>query len=434
MRLTDTKIREATLTEGRRYRVLGDGRGGYGLRLVVQRGASGNITKSFVQRLSVDGKQTDLGIGSYPLIGLDDARAIALDNARHVRLSRPSALDRMLAPVLAMAPAPVLTIAPAPSDDMPTFAEAYERNIQLRLTAWQTNARGRSSSEMQWRSKYKNYLADAIGDMPVNEITSRTMQEILEPLWTSKPSVAEDICSYSNHVFEWAIGMEYISSNPVIRAKKALGGKPRKNGRNHHEAIAHKSASQYYAGISAVSGMDIAKNALRFLMLTAARKEEVLAAKWGEIDFKAKTWTIPGGRGGRMKSGIDHVVPLPQVALDILYDCMRDTIKQDAFIFSTSRKGGEYGGKKIASGTLNGLVNRVNAETELSAVPHGFRSTFRDWAAEMTDVPREVAEFALAHVEGTQAELAYRRSDFLEKRRELMEDWADYIMPTLASG
>ena len=217
MRLTETRIREATLVDGRRYRVLGDGRGGYGLRLVVQRGASGNISKSFVQRLSVDGKkQTDLGIGSYPLIGLDDARAIAVLNARQVRLSRPSALDRMLAPVPAIAPAPAapapIQAAPAPSDDMPTFGEAYERNIQLRLTAWQTNARGRSSSEMQWRSKYKNYLADAIGDMPVNEITSRTMQEILEPLWTGKPSVAEDICSYANHVFEWGVKAWNIST------------------------------------------------------------------------------------------------------------------------------------------------------------------------------------------------------------------------------
>ena len=128
-----------------------------------------------------------------------------------------------------------------------------------------------------------------------------------------------------------------------------------------------------------------------------------------------------------MKSGIDHVVPLPQVAIDILHDCMRDTLKPDAYIFSTARKGGEFGGKKIASGTLNGLVNRVNAEIGLSAVPHGFRSTFRDWAAEMTDVPREISEFALAHVEGSMAELAYRRSDFLEKRRELMDAWAAYI-------
>ena len=301
MRLTDTKIREATLIEGRRYRVLGDGRGGYGLRLVIQRGKSGAITKSFTQRLSVDGKQTDIGIGNYPLIGLDDARAIAILNARQVRLSRPSALDRMLAPTLAIAPAPAApapVLAIAPSDDMPTFGEAYERNIQLRLTAWQTNARGRSSSEMQWRSKYKNYLAGALGDMPVNEITSRTMQEILEPLWTAKPSVAEDICSYANHVFEWAQGMEYINSNPVIKAKKALGGKPRKNGRIHHEAIAHVSASQFYAGISAVSGMATAKNALRFLILTAARKEEVLAAKWGKLIFRLRRGLSQAGAAG----------------------------------------------------------------------------------------------------------------------------------------
>jgi len=281
---------------------------------------------------------------------------------------------------------------------------------------------------MQWRAKFKNYLAGSIGDMPLGAITSRTIQEILEPVWANKPSVAQDIVSYANHVFEWAIGMEYISSNPVIKAKKALGGKPRKNGRNHHDAIAHGSAWDYYASIGDVQARnDSVKLALRFLILTATRKEEVLAAKWGEIDFKAKTWTIPGGRGGRMKTGIDHVVPLSNAALALLRESVKDTLEPDAYIFASARKGGEYGVKKLGSGTLNHLVKRVNELTGLSTVPHGFRSTFRDWAAEMTDFPREIAEMCLAHVEGSQAELAYRRTDFLEKRRELMQEWADYL-------
>ena len=435
MRLTDGNIRKATLTEGKRYRVLGDGRGGYGLRLVIQRGASGKVTKSFTQRLYINGKQTDIGIGSYPLFTLDHARAIAIENARRVRLSRPSALDRLLAPVEAQVA--VRTIAPAaPAPDPApvetiTFGEAYERNIQLRIATWQRNTRGRSSSEKQWRGKFNNYLADAIGDMPIHEITSRTMQEILEPLWTSKPTVATDICSYANIVFEWAIGREYITSNPVNKARKALGGKPRTNGKKHHAAIAHGAASTYYAAIEHDTGMDIAKHALRFLMLTAARKEEVLAAQWCEIDFHAKTWTIPGGRGGRMKAGLDHVVPLADAAIAILklvqYLSPLDKFAPDAFIFSTERKGGAKGGKKLAAGTINNLVKRVNAKTNLDTVPHGFRSTFRDWCADMTDAPRELAEMCLAHDDASAVERAYRRTDYYEKRRELMDGWAAYI-------
>ena len=156
---------------------------------------------------------------------------------------------------------------------------------------------------MQWRSKYKNYLADAIGDMPIDAISSRTMQELLEPLWTSKPTVANDICTYASLVFEWAIGMEFISNNPVVKARKALGGKASSEKQSHRKALPHAEIAACFSHSRMQRAWMLVRMRLRFLILTATRKEEVLAAKWGEIDFKAKTWTIPGGRGGRMKAG-----------------------------------------------------------------------------------------------------------------------------------
>lgn len=432
MRLTDTKLREATLADGRRYRVLGDGRGGYGLRLVIQRGKSGNITKSFVQRLTIDGKQTDIGIGGYPLLTLDDARAIALDNARRMRVSRVGSIPSIAKSITPtpIAATPITPIVETPIiEDVPTFGDAYERNIQLRQEQWQTNTRGRSSSELQWRGKYKNYLADTIGDMPINAITSRTMQEILEPLWTSKPSVANDIISYSSIVFEWAIGMEYIATNPVGKARKALGGRAARREKQSQKALSHAKIADWYSAIERVSGMDIAKNALRFLILTATRKEEVLGAKWQEIDFANKTWTIPADR---MKASQEHVVPLSSAAVNVLIASMRDTHKPDAYIFSTERQGGEYGKKMIASGTLNGMVKRVNAATGEAAVPHGMRTTFRTWVAECTDTDREIAELCLSHDDASKVEKAYRRTDYLEKRRPIMQSWADYINMTKA--
>ena len=416
-----------------RVGIYGDGRGGYGLKLAARKSAAGGLRKMWVQRLTIDSKSRELGLGGYPLVTLDTARMKALENARLADATKPLAAARFVAQEIA----PVMTIAPAApapmpepetSVDIPTFGQAYERNIQLRVAKWQTNSRGRSSSEMQWRGKYKNYLADAIGDMPIDTITSRTMQELLEQLWTSKPTVAQDICSYANIVFEWAIGMEYIGSNPVAKARKALGGKPTKEKQAHRQALPHAEIAGWFSAIEGVAGMDAARNALRFLILTAARKEEALAAKWGEIDFKAKTWTIPGGRGGRMKAGLDHVIPLSSQAISVLVKMVKsvnDTHEADAHIFPTSRGGGK---KMIASGTLNGMVNRVNEATGAAAVPHGMRSTFRDWAAEMTDAPREIVELCLSHDDASAIERAYRRTDYLEKRRGVMQDWSDYVV------
>ena len=211
--------------------------------------------------------------------------------------------------MLAPAPAPAPAIAPAPAapapiqaimpnDDMPTFGQAYERNIQLRLTAWQTNARGRSSSEMQWRSKYK----ELSGGRAWRYARERNYQPHHARKYLNHCGRASRLLlrifaviltTFLSGQSAWNIS----NSNPVIKAKKALGGKPRKNGRIHHEAIAHKDAAQFYAGIENVSGMATAKNALRFVILTAARKEEVLAAKWGEIDFKAQD--VDYSRGAR---------------------------------------------------------------------------------------------------------------------------------------
>ena len=404
----------------------GDGHGSYGLALFVKEAARGGVRKTWIQRLTIDGKRRELGLGSYPLLTLLDARATALDNARQVRATRASNVDRFLvsapAPVDIAQSAPVS--APAPTlQDTPTFSAAYEHNIQLRLPRWKVNARGKRSSETLWRGVYSKYLADTIGDTPISEITSRTLQPIFEPLWNEKPSVAKHVSTFAFNVFEWAIGMEYITSNPVLKAQRALG-KVSTADKSHYRSVPIEEAPDAYALIATDTGYDIAKNAMRFLILTAARKEEVLGAKWGEIDFKSKTWTIEGGKSGRMKKRATHIVPLSEAVIHVLMDCMKDTLKPDAYIFATERKRGDYGKAMMSGASLPNLCDRVG----MNGTPHGWRATFLTWVEERTDYGLAVGKAALAHVQGNVTTQAYNRATYFDKRCELMQEWADYVL------
>ena len=409
----------------------GDGHGSYGLALFVKPAARGGVRKTWIQRLTINGKRRELGLGSYPLFTLIDARAAALDNARRARANQASNIDKFLAsaptPEPLALPAPTLTplALPAPTpepQDTITFGQAYEHNILLRLPRWKMNARGKRSSETLWRGVYAKYLADTIGDTPISEITSRTLQPIFEPLWNEKPSVAKHVSTFAFNVFEWAIGMEYVISNPVLKAQRALG-KVSTADKTHYRSVPIEEAPNAYALIANDTGYDIAKNAMRFLILTAARKEEVLGAKWGEIDFKAKTWTIEGGKGGRMKKRATHIVPLSEAALGVLRDCIKDTLKADAYIFATQRRRGEYGAAMMSGASLPNLCDRVG----MNGTPHGWRATFLTWVEENTDYGLAVGKAALAHVQGNVTTQAYNRATYFDKRRELMGAWAAYL-------
>ena len=260
--------------------------------------------------------------------------------------------------------------------------------------------------------------------MPIGEITSKTLQPIFESLWNDKPSVAMNLSAICFNVFKWAEGMEYINGNPVLKVQGALGSVSTAD-KGHYRSVPISEAPDAYALIDTDTGYDIAKNAMRFLILTAARKDEVLGAKWGEIDFKGRTWTIQGGKHGRMKKRATHIVPLSDAAMAVLRASVRDTsvMVADAYIFSTQRRKGKYGAAMLAGASLPNLCGRVG----MNGTPHGWRATFLTWVEERTEYGLAVGKAALAHVQGNVTTQAYNRATYFDKRRELMQDWSDYL-------
>ena len=241
------------------------------------------------------------------------------------------------------------------------------------------------------------------------------MLDILTPIWHVKAQTARRVRERIRAVLEWAVAMELRSDNPCDRIGPVLG--PQQVAVEHMKALAHQDVPAAVAMVRASSGAEVAKLAFEFLVLTAARWGEVRGAKWSEIDAAGSVWTIPALR---MKAKRPHRVPLPGRAVEIL-DAAR-ALGDGPLVFP-GRTGAPLSEKRL---------RRLLQQQGVAAVPHGFRSTFRDWAAEETDHPREVIEAALAHVVRDMVEAAYARSDLFERRRLLMRDWAAYVcrLPT----
>ena len=237
------------------------------------------------------------------------------------------------------------------------------------------------------------------------------MHEYLSVVWHEKPATAKKLNQVLKATFDNAISRELIDADPWERAKKGLG-RLKDKGKNH-ESLAHSEVGAAIQTIRETSAGPSTKLALEYLVLTAARSGEVRAAHWREIDWEKRTWTLTAAR---TKSERAHRIPLSGAAMAVLENA-RQMNGGDGLIFPSDK------GKVLSVSTLSKLVR----ENGIRAVPHGFRTSFRTWAAECSDVPREIAEFALGHVEGSSAELAYRRTDYFEKRRELMEQWGTYV-------
>ena len=234
---------------------------------------------------------------------------------------------------------------------------------------------------------------------------------VLLPIWNTKGVTAKRVRQRIGAVMKWSIAAGYRSDNP---AGEALGfALPKQTTpKVHHPALPFQEVGAALINLRGANRTHWATKAVfEFMVLTAARSGEARGAKWSEIE--GDVWTVPGER---MKAGQEHRVPLSRPALAVLENAAqyRDT---SGLIFPGARSG------PIISNTLSKLLR----ENGIAAVPHGFRSSFRDWAAELSDAPREVAEMALAHIEGSATERAYRRTDLFEKRRELMQEWADYL-------
>ena len=366
----------------------GDGRGGLGLTLLVKPAAHNGMCKSWGQSVRIDGRRTTLGLGRYPVVTLAMARRRALANARAIALGRD---PRRF------------------SHGVPTFASACEKVIAIHSESW--SDRGRS--EHQWRASLRAYVMPRLGSKRVDAIDSAHVMAVLLPIWSTKRETARRVRQRIGAVMKWAIAQGYRNDNP---AGDAIAAALPKNvvKRQHLPALHH---SKVAAAIDRVRRSNAYRSTVltfEFLVLTACRSGEVRGTRWEELDCDRAVWTIPAER---MKAGREHRVPLSAQALGVLDEAKGLSSKNGGLVFPSRS------GRILSQAALPKLLR----ELEIGAVPHGFRSSFRDWAAECTEAPREVCELALAHVNNDRVEAAYRRSDLFEKRRLLMNAWADYI-------
>jgi integrase len=362
--------------------VYGDGRGGRGLSLRVHRTKTGRISKTWRQRLRIEGRLTSVGLGPYPEITLAEARRKALDNSRAVRHGGDPR-----------------------GRGVPTFAEAADRTIELHRDGWKAG----SPLPQQWESTFRLHAAPLL-DKPVDRITSADVLGCLAPIWTSKPGAARKARHRISAVFRWCIGKNLRPDNPVDRAVVAL---PRTNGNapRHYRALPHGEVAAAIGAIRRVKYIHpSAVLCVEMIALTAVRAGEARGARWHEI--AAGVWTIPASR---MKAGREFSVPLGTGALEVLERAR--ALSPDSSLVFPSRTGGVL--PRNAPG-------RVLRRAGVASTVHGFRSSARSWMAE-TGVPAEVAEACLAHVPRSRVVQAYQRSDLLERRAEVMQAWGDYI-------
>ncbi len=371
---------------------------GAGLYLQVTGDGVAHIAKSWIFRFTLRGRSREMGLGSLATFGLADARA----KAAECRRLTYEGIDPIEARKAAQAKAE-LDVAKTL-----TFHECAEQYIAAHRAGWRN-----AKHAAQWTATVKTYAEPVIGALPVQTVDTATVMKILEPLWTKKPETASRLRGRIEAVLDWATARGYRQGDNPARWRghldNLLPARAKVRKVKHHAALPYDELPKFMAALCAQEG--VSARALEFLILTAARTGEVIGARPEEI--KEKVWTVPAGR---MKGGAEHRVPLSAPAASLV-----ETMKKEqggAFLFPGGKPG-----KPLSNMAMLALLERMG-RADLTA--HGFRSTFRDWAAERTNHPRDVVEMALAHVIENKVEAAYRRGDLFEKRRLLMADWGKF--------
>lgn len=368
--------------------------------LMLQISPSG--ARSWILRTTIAGRRREIGLGSYPAVSLKDAHA----KAQAMRDDIANGVD----PLVAKAEAASRLRASRALDV--TFQEAATRFIEAKAPEWK-NAKHAS----QWTNTIAEYAYPKIGDLLVRHIMRAHVTDVLEPIWTKKAETASRLRGRIEAILDWARVKGYRDEgmNPAAwrgNLDKLLSA-PKKTRRvRNHPALPLADTPAFVADLRRSTG--IGYRCLEFVILTAARSGEARGALWTEIDLDRRIWAIPGER---MKAQKEHRVPLSDRAIELLKSIERDD-KTD-LIFRAPRSN-----KMLSDMTLLAILRKRG----LKATPHGFRSTFRDWASEHTNYPRELAEVALAHIPGGASEMAYWRGDLLGKRRRMMADWAEAIV------
>ena len=361
-------------------------------------------SRSWVQIIQTGGGRMERGLGSYPLVSLQEARDTAFENRRALRRGEnPFAKRHPLAAAISNGAVAV--------SNAPTFRKAFAAVLESQRPSFTA-----AKTAADWQASIDTYAMPVLGGKRVDAITTADVEAVLKPIWEVKHETARNVKQRIHAVLKWAVAHGHRESNPVD-AVDALLGKVRTK-RKHRKALPYAEVPQAIATVrNAPHGTVSAKLAFEFAILTAARSGEVRGATWSEIDWKAGTWTIPAER---MKAKAEHVVPLPDDAFEILNAAM-EAHGNEGLIFPARQ------GKVLQD---KGLM-RLLADNGIDATVHGFRSSFRDWAAEH-GVERDVAEAALAHTVPNAVEAAYKRTKYLEKRREVMQAWAKHCEPTKA--
>jgi integrase len=370
---------------------------GGGLYLQV----SPSQTKSWIFRYALNGRAREMGLGSYPETTLAEAREKAVE-ARAIKADGKDPIEAKRARKAEQA---------AEAARQVTFEDAAESYIKSHRAGWRNAKHGD-----QWKNTLKTYAYPVIGAVPVQDVDTGMILKVLEPIWTTKTETATRVRQRIESVLDWARARGHRQGENPARWRGHLDDllpKPAKVRRvQHHPALPYSEIGSFMAELRKQEGT--AAFALELLILTASRTGEVIGARWSEIDLQKRLWTVPAER---IKAGREHRVPLSAPAIAVLREAAK-LRREDGYVFP----GGKHG-KHLSNGALLMLLERMN-RSELTA--HGFRSTFRDWAAEQTNFPREVAEMALAHVVEDKTEAAYRRGDLLVKRQKLMDAWAAY--------
>ena len=380
------------------------GRGSFGLSLMVKRTKDSTLGRYWHQRYrQANGKYTTRTLGTYPAVSLEQARAMAAHHA--LQGEEPFTPVRREIQAAVTLPPATATASLVLNDNPTAFRRVYFQSLASRARGFRSG----SKTERQARALFAAYISRELADRPIEEVVAADLIASLAEVWHDKPSTADKLIQHLGGCFNYALVHDLIPANPLDKAKLGLGRRKRKD--KHFPALPFADVSSALAVVEESGAHASTRHAFAFLTLTACRSGEVRGATWEEMDLDAATWTIPAER---TKTGRAHRVPLSSGALAILRTLSGTG---DGLVFPSAR--GRVQGDNAMSTMLrdNGVLG----------VPHGMRSSFRDWAAERTDVPREIAEHALGHVTGDASELAYRRTDYFDKRRELMQAWSDFL-------
>ena len=358
---------------------------------------TGEGHRGWVLRVQVGDKRCDYGLGAYPEVSLADARERARDMRGQINAGE--------APVGSMRARKALLIE---KTFVRTFESCAEAFLEDKEKEWKN-----PKHRQQWRNTLQSYVYPFIGKLDVDEIELPHVLACLEPIWHSKTETAVRVRGRIETVLDWAQVRKYRKKENVARWKghldKVLATPSKIQKVEHHKSIPYGEIADFVSKLKLRQGM--AAKALTLLILTCTRSGEVRGAEWSEVDLDKGIWTIPAER---MKAGKEHRIALSSAALELLRALPR--VEGSNLLFPGTK------GQPLSDMTLLAVMRRM----DVAAVPHGFRSTFRDWVGDCTSYPSDLAEAALAHTLESKVEAAYRRSDALERRRSMMEDWAKF--------